>query len=66
MEEDNSKDKREIESPSYSVDFTDDKDYPQYCRSRITTASRDDGDEAALYVVVFNQITKIYSFFQAG
>jgi len=51
-----------VESPNYSVDFTSERKYPQYCRSRISTASKD-GDEA-LYAVIFNQSPRTIHFFR--
>ena len=58
-EDDNSKSKYEIESPSHSVDF----DEKQHCRVRITTASSDH-DETALYAVIFNQSPRTIHFFR--
>ncbi|MGY8988692.1 MAG: hypothetical protein ACKVJA_00340 [Flavobacteriales bacterium] len=57
-EDDNSKSKYEIGSPSHSVDF----DEKQHCRIRITTASIEGGE--ALYAVIFNQSPRTIHFFR--
>ena len=58
-----SRNKHEFESPNYSVDYSDNARYPQYCRSRISTASKD-REETALYAVIFNQSPRTIHFFK--
>jgi hypothetical protein len=53
----------ETESPSHSIDYTTKNSYPQYCRSRITSASIEKS-ETALYAVVFNQTPRTIHFFR--
>ena len=53
----------EVISPNFSVDFTSERRYPQYCRSRISTASKD-REETALYAVIFNQSPRTIHFFK--
>jgi len=60
---DNPKNQYEVESPNYSVDYSDNNKYPQYCRSRISTASKD-REETALYAVIFNQTPRMIHFFR--
>jgi len=60
---DNPRRQYEVESPNYSVDYTDNNRYPQYCRSRISTASKE-RDETALYAVIFNQSPRTIHFFR--
>ena len=62
-EKDDPKDKYEVVSPNYSVDFTSGRRYPQYCRSRISTASKE-REETALYAVIFNQSPRTIHFFR--
>lgn len=53
----------ETESPSHSIDYTTKNSYPQYCRSRITSASIEKS-ETALYAVIFNQTPRTIHFFR--
>jgi len=59
----NPKDEYEVESPLYSVDYTEDDRYPQYCKSRITTSSVN-REETSLYAVIFNQSPREIHFFR--
>jgi len=62
FKEGNPIDEYEIESPSHSVDYSTKDTYPQYCRSRMSTASKD-RDATSLYAVIFNQTPRQVHFF---